>query len=595
MPVIGSLTISPYTALYTSLVVDGNITVGTSTAQGRKEIVLDFNNGQGLFFRDFETAFSWPISSGEILFTWQPSLIELPENTYNRATDWDDAGSPGNKLFRGFLLESDTLTNSKSINIERAEDGSFFPPNESPFTANRQSFKAFTFTPPFVSHQVRITSTDGVPWRRWEQRWVTDPWVEYAEFVGPWNNLGFQGAKYLRGLVLPMDTQGVTAEFRIATSAFTGVNFFATTPAAVKTTFSYAFTPPVIASEVQIRCLTATAGAWFEEARWDFDKYPEIIPEYTPIMETGGAGAKYFRGMTLTADTANVSTSFQILYDGGQTGPVITGTFNGKQTLAFAFVPFVFHDIQLVPQANARIWIEESKWHYDEYPELTPEYTPIMEISGPDNKFVQGMKLIADTANLPVTFQILFDGGQTGPSFTGTFNGKQTLVFSWPPFLAHDIQLVPQAAARIWYGGIGQGASEWVFKPFPESTTNWTTELTSMGGIGWQHLRDLNVEYNSTTPITLAFTVDTGNGSIAPATLTIPSSGGTQTKQKILVTFNKWKLLGFSATSSAAFNLFAEGFEGRIRSWGDVGPFRISGPYRITHPAGGPSAGGAEV
>lgn len=649
--------------------------------------VIDFSSGFGKNIDDIAATFSWGLGSGNILDLWQPDWVPLPEDTQDRPTDWGDAGTPGNKLFRGLLMEMDTLGNAKAFSVERAEDATLFTPNESPVTVSDQTLKAFTFTPPFVSHSVRTVSTDGVPWRVWGQQWIVDPWVEYATLDSAWSNLEFQGAKYIRGLVLPMDTQGLSAQFKVVTSDGDNVTFTATTPSAVKTVVSFAFVPPIVAHDVQIQSLTATAGAWVEEARWDFDKYPEIIPEYTPIMEVNDSGAKLVRGLNITGDTANVSTSFVISYDGGQTGPTVTAAFNGKQTKAFAFTPFIAHDIQLIPQARARIFLDTSKWDmdpwpeytalysswmnlgnngakyirglvlpmdtdgqaavvnivtsdgqtialpstttpsgvktqvafafdppfvahelrfvpqseaglwaaearfdFDQYPEIIQEYTPIMEISGPDNKFVQGLKLIGDTANQAVTFHVLYDGGQTGPTFTGTFNGKQTRIFSWVPFLAHDIQLVPQANARIWWGGIGDGISEWVFQPFAESASNWTTELTALGGVGWQHLRYLNIEYISTTAITITFTVDTGNGSIAPNTITIPSSGGTQTKFFTQVSDNKWKLLSMSATSSAAFNLMADGCEVWVRSWGvDTGKYRRATPF------GGPMSPEATV
>jgi hypothetical protein len=78
MIVGSSLSVKPYVALYTSQVIDANITASSSTAQGRTETVLDFNSGDGVYARDLATAFSWPISAGTILYTWQPTLVELP-------------------------------------------------------------------------------------------------------------------------------------------------------------------------------------------------------------------------------------------------------------------------------------------------------------------------------------------------------------------------------------------------------------------------------------------------------------------------------------------------------------------------------------
>ena len=48
MAMIGTpLQVKPYTALYTNLIADANISVSSSTTQGRTETVLDFNQGEG--------------------------------------------------------------------------------------------------------------------------------------------------------------------------------------------------------------------------------------------------------------------------------------------------------------------------------------------------------------------------------------------------------------------------------------------------------------------------------------------------------------------------------------------------------------------
>ena len=331
---------------------------------------------------------------------------------------------------------------------------------------------------------------------------------------------------------------------------------------------------------------------------WWEPSWTQLLPDSindrpTAWMDLGTPGSNYVRGLVLEANTFSTAKSFAIEDELGnlrvpQESPI---TLNGQQKIGLSFnPPFVSHIGRIVssdgvpwnrgPDAGWSI-----QWISDPYPEITKAYTPIMEINGPDNKFMQGVKLIADTANQPVTFQVLFDGGQTGPTFTGTFNGKQTLVFSWTPFTAHDVQIVPQAPARIWYGGVGQGQSEWVFEPFPEMAANWVCELTALGGEGWQTLDYLNIEYSASAAITLIFLIDSGNASIAPSPIILQPTA--QTKTFLQVTPNKWKLLGFSATSSAEFYAFAEGMEVYVRNW--------DGKRRLVKPFGGPSATGAQV
>lgn len=86
MPVISDLqlTITPSAALYTQNVPDSQITVNESVSQGRHAIILDFNNSEGLYVRDLGTIFSWPTGVGTVLDVWQPSIIPLDEDVYQR-------------------------------------------------------------------------------------------------------------------------------------------------------------------------------------------------------------------------------------------------------------------------------------------------------------------------------------------------------------------------------------------------------------------------------------------------------------------------------------------------------------------------------
>jgi len=319
MPVIPSLslTITPSTALYTSPVSDANIGVSTTTREGRTEIVLDFTGtgtggvqGEGLYARDLGTIFSWPISAGTVLNVWQPSVIALPENIYNRASDWQDGGTSGNKLIQGYSIEADSFGVAKTFALQDSDTLQIHQLSVMPAVFTKQSIKYFSCVTPFQAHSVRRVSSDGVAWR--------------------------------------------------------------------------------------------------------------VFSEGDDSGGVGGAGV--------------------------------------------------------------------------------------------------------------------------------------------------------------------------ISVPFPESQTNWQTELNSLGGEGWQHLEPvMNVEYISTTPVTLVFTVDSGNGSIAPAAVTLPSSNGLQTKMKVELTYNKWKIIGFGLSSTAPFNLFSEGVEVKVRSWGDAGPARLVKPF------GGQSSTGATV
>jgi hypothetical protein len=651
---------------------------------------VNFTSGFGDDVDDIGAVFSWALDTTNVIELWQPSWTQLPEIIQDRPSDWTECGIIGNKLIRGMIIEMDSFNAVKAIQVERSDSATLIVPNQASVIANGQTLVPFTFTP-FTAHMLRIVSTDGVPWRMFgaDAQWICDPWPDYTPLFSAWSNLGADGAKYLRSLLIPMDTNGAMAEFQVQTSDGPSRIFFATTQPAVKTPVAFAFVPPLVVHDVQVQC-ESNAALWPDEVKWEFDPYPEIIPAYTPIMEVNGSGNKYVRGINITADTANTTVEFQVLTDGGASGPNFTGTFNGKQTIAFPFdPPFIAHDLQLIPTANARIflqesqwtmdpwpdyitiyspwmnlgrnepkyirsltlpldthgtlatfkvitsdggsvsfsatttsavkspvgfaftppiiahevqiimesnaamWPEEAQWEFDNYPELIPALTPIMELSGPDNKFFQGIKIIGDSAGQPVTFQVLFDGGQIGPVIGPlTFNGKQTQVWSFdPPFYAYDVQLVPQESVRLWMPGMGgddsYGESAWVTQPAPDAGTGWTTEFSSLGLFGWCFIYQVNLAYTSATPVT--FTVNTDQGSFA---LTFPpSTGGATSPSKVLAKCprNKWKLVSFSVTSSAAFQLWQNLTEVWVRSWGETSEFHKINPF------GGPSSPAAPI
>lgn len=128
--------------------------------------IIDFTAGGGLDANDIALQLSWPTNSANYLDLWQPDIIDLPETTQDRVTDWDDLGGPGNKFVTGALIECDTFGQPKAIRVED-DLGNFHVPIESPITANGQTVKVLTFDQPFTAHLVRIVSTDGVPWRVW--------------------------------------------------------------------------------------------------------------------------------------------------------------------------------------------------------------------------------------------------------------------------------------------------------------------------------------------------------------------------------------------------------------------------------------------
>lgn len=112
--------------------------------------------------------------------------------------------------------------------------------------------------------------------------------------------------------------------------------------------------------------------------------------------------------------------------------------------------------------------------------------------------------------------------------------------------------------------------------------TPMATVLTAaIGGVGYQHASGFTIEYASAQTLTLLpIVADQGNGSYAPATWTLPATGGQITKYRGWFTPNKWKLLQFQLFfADATAQVFIEGFEVDCKDWGADTEYRKVSPF----------------
>jgi hypothetical protein len=106
----------------------------------------------------------------------------------------------------------------------------------------------------------------------------------------------------------------------------------------------------------------------------------------------------------------------------------------------------------------------------------------------------------------------------------------------------------------------------------PARTITWTTLGTSFGINGYMHIREVELAWISTTPITLAIASYDGQ---SPQNVVLPSSSGAYVKQLFPLTANKGHLYAFAASSSAPFQLFLDDSEIRVGAWGRQGPYAV--------------------
>ena len=140
--------------------------------------------------------------------------------------------------------------------------------------------------------------------------------------------------------------------------------------------------------------------------------------------------------------------------------------------------------------------------------------------------------------------------------------------------------------------GVLVGCSDSTVRQFSNSgteTVNGQVVTSAIGGVGWEHLYQITVEYASNAPVTLSFiAADAGNGSYASNPLTLPSTGGAATKYTTKVSPNKWKWLQFSfASTDLTLHVYLDGFVVNTRSWGDTGPYAAVQPFAPSGGGGG--------
>lgn len=286
-----------------------------------------------------------------------PEYLNIKEDFYTE--QW-----PSVKYIRGVQLEGDTLGASIQFNIEY--DG-----QSGPAITLIQAGKQLTeigFAVPFNAKEIRIFPLGN--WRRHSVKWIYDNYPPFAALITQWENpQGANGSSYMRGGVLRLESGNANVTIRL-------VNDEGVTCTVVNVTangqreFPFACEPPVVGHLFRWEPVDNSVWGYFS-TRWDFDAYPEIYFERTPIMNLGTPGAKFIQGFKLTADSGGFPAQVQILGDGGTllyTTPAVSWT--GKQTIPFTFpTPFLAHNLQLKPLNGLRIFLEETEWIWEPAPD----------------------------------------------------------------------------------------------------------------------------------------------------------------------------------------------------------------------------------
>ncbi len=107
----------------------------------------------------------------------------------------------------------------------------------------------------------------------------------------------------------------------------------------------------------------------------------------------------------------------------------------------------------------------------------------------------------------------------------------------------------------------------------PQTVANWTSQPTTHGLNGFQHIREVWLPYNSQGGFTFTIVADN-----KPYSYPVASSNGKTVKVRFDTDPIKGKLFSYG-TSGVPTTIFLEDMEVRIKEWSSTGPFLPIKPF----------------
>jgi hypothetical protein len=218
--------------------------------------------------------------------TWEPSLLDRPETTLLRATDFEDAAPSGPKYVRGVALTFDSLGSTRSANVYIDGDLSTVIATISGITSGSGPKRQFfPLVPPFYASTLLISPTDAASWMLFGVDWMADAAPDSSTNEQPYSDLGYAGAKWLQGVVLDGDTAGATVSVNIEGDEAVVLGTFALTHNG-RAEKVYTFNSPVLTHLVRAHPLTAMRLWPTPPTRYVWEPEPESALHYETQQTT---------------------------------------------------------------------------------------------------------------------------------------------------------------------------------------------------------------------------------------------------------------------------------------------------------------------
>lgn len=435
--------------------------------------------------------------------------------------------------------------------------------------ANKQETEYAYSIPPVVCKEMRLVPLDAQTCQIFDVQWIWDEYPEYLNIKNDFYMEKWPTGKYVRGVALEGDSQGAQVQLNVEYDgqAGPGISLIQTG----KSLTLVGFSTPFIAKEIRI----IPMSNWRKHSiRWIYDEYPDFASLITAWEDGERIGDKFLRGGVLRFDSNGVPGIVELH---GDTNLLLT---LGIDALGETDVPFVVpaprpvHLMRWVPVDGTEWRYWKTRWDFDPYPEYSKEWSPIMNLGTPSAKFMQGVKVTADSEGQLVQLRITYDGGTLGIDLPLTaWNGKQTIPFSFPfPFIAHNLRIEPQQNCRVFLE-----ETEWIWEPVPDLAKSWITQETDHDIPGYHAMRDGWLAYISAvgaaTPSTLTIEHELGiNNFQVPVSLIY-----TRLYMPLPAMKSRWRK--YTMSSPDGLRLFVRDTTFRVRGWGDAGPWKTVAPF----------------
>lgn len=288
-------------------------------------------------------------------------------------TQWDNGGTPKSKYMRGGRLRVDTA--NAPVNVDIQADGGGVAATITGVTGNGQQEFPFAIALPFPALLLRFVPAG--PARIFDVDWDYDEYPDLTAEITAWSDAGTPKSKFIRGLRLKVDTNNLPVNIPIQTD---GGGVAATLAAIVGN--GQQEIPRAIAVPFNAYLLRfAPAGpARIFSADWDYDVYPDLTTEQSPVVTVNNGDAAYIQGFKLAIDDNGVPARIQVVYDNNQNGPILTTTGNaGKADYIFPnaanpFAPFIAHTITYKPLDPVRGFWTEGVVVFEPVPDLATNW-----------------------------------------------------------------------------------------------------------------------------------------------------------------------------------------------------------------------------